>query len=594
MNNDVINLATDTIEANSVIRERITRAKTVIKNELDDYGRRAKALKDISKAKGVAQRRNDRKMSDKSEACLRAVTNEYDTCYRAASECHARLSRYISVIERDWNKLILQVGILDSKSAPREQNEFHKYKKSLAVEKGRYDEWLMNEGIQFADSERAVPELPHMPEPVYKTPVATVTPAVQEAPATPDAQPSADIAKPQKEGERKVSIAPITIDISDYVDRAVRQTVDKMAALVDRRIEEYLKNYKPAVPDELVEKIVKAVMESVPAAPKKTEAAVNVAEAHPRAEISVPVETVVPKAEPTPEAETAPKAEATPEAETAPKVEATPEAEAAPKAEATPEAEAAPKAEPTPEAETAPKAEPTPEAETAPKAEDISLIAECETIAAKICDDEKFLIDKLIAIIEQMKGLNVDMAGVAAAYTEIESKFREIAEMQRVTNDMQRHTLREQQGIQVNQRVINKDQLSVTEEQMVLADTQKKATEEQKRVIAAAENIAENQRAVAETQGSIEEVMKAVLQEQKRIIAAQQQIVGENAKQLDVNSKIAEQQAELGEEQKNMLSSQKAILKDQKSAAERQRETAEAQRTLMDELRQNSKLRPKK
>ena len=611
MNNDVIGLGADAIEANSVIRERISRAKTVIKNELDDYGRRAKALRDISKAKAVAERRNDRKMNDKTEACLRAVSHEYDDCYRAASECNDRLCRYISVLEKDWNKLIMQVGILDSKSAPREQNEFHKFKKFLDAEKGKCDDLLMSEGIELGNYTKATVVESVIPDPVYKAPASPLPdPVPAAAPVAEVVEPVAEDTEEKHEASaepKHVTVAPVTIDISDYVDRAVRQTVDKMAALVDRRIEEYFKNYKPVVSDELVEKIVEQIVAKMPAvdtpaAVSVSEAVVNVAEAAPKEELVIPVPTeespkveAAPESAEAPKTEEAPKVEAAPESAEAPKTEEAPEVEAAPESAEAPKTEEAPEVEAAPESAEAPKIEEAPEVEAAPVTEEpkISLDAECAAIAAKIADDEKFLIDKLIGIIGQIKGLNANMADVAAAYSEIESRFREIAEMQRVTNDMQRHTLREQQGIQVSQRVINKDQLAVAEEQMVLSDAQKKSTEEQKRVSAAQDMVAENQKAVAETQVSIEEAMKQVLGDQKRIIAAQQQIIGETEKQIEMNTKIAEHQAQIGEEQKSMLSSQKAVLKDQKSAADRQRETADAQRGLMEEVKQIMKARPK-
>ena len=572
-----MNLDTEGIEANSVIRERIARAKNIINNELEEYSRRARSLRDISRAKASAERRHERKLSDKTAACLHAVSREYDECYRNTSECHARLARYISIVEKDWNKLILQVGILDSKSAPKEQNEFHKFKRHIDLKKGASDDMLRQEGIELGNYTRAtaVPvshDGEDKPEPVCAKPVSSadlpdpVPASTSETPRLIEETKEAAVS-PAEPQSREVSIAPVTIDISSYVERAVHQTVDKMASLVDRRIEEYFRNYQPTPSDELVAKIVDAVIAAIP-----------------RSVVTAP------------EAAEAPKAETAPVAAEAPKTETAPEAAEAPKAETAPEAAEAPKAETAPvsseKCESAPASEITVPV-GAPELHIGEISAECEALAAKIADDERYLLDKLIAMLEEIKTLGNDMAGVAAAFTEIESRFREIAEQQRVTNDMQRHTLREQQGIQVSQRVINKDQLTVAEEQLGITDAQKKAIDEQARVAAAQTAVAESQGAVAGTQTSIEEAMRAVIAEQKRIIAAQQQIVNENARLAEAHRRIADQQSEISEEQKGLLASQRGVLKDQKSAAERQRETAEAQRTVMEEVREIMKSRPK-
>ena len=136
----------------------------------------------------------------------------------------------------------------------------------------------------------------------------------------------------------------------------MRQTVDKMAALIDRRIEEYLKDYKPTVPDELVAKIADEVKAAVAIAP---------------------------------EAETAPVSENAPEAENASALScAKPDGEAAENADKT-----APAAVSEPEAslealaqknESAPADSAVTEEKSALASAPITLTSECEAIAEKI------------------------------------------------------------------------------------------------------------------------------------------------------------------------------------------------------------------
>ena len=212
--------------------------------------------------------------------------------------------------------------------------------------------------------------------------------------------------------------------------------------------------------------------------------------------------------------------------------------------------------------------------------------SETADLQNKIADDEKFILDKLVAVVEVLKKLNTDMATVTSSYADMDAKAQEVVELQKQTNDMMRHTLREQQGIQVNQRVVNTDQLALTEGQVSINDAQKAALEDHKRISIAQEAIADSQRAIIDTQNSIEEAMKAVMEEQKQIIASQQEIVMENAKQVDSGVDLAQKQAIVADAQREILNAQKQIIREQKNAGERQAETNELQKALLEETRE--------
>lgn len=604
MNNEInFNLATEELEANSVIRERIARAKALIKNEVADYAEKVKMLREIAKERNSAIRKYERRPNEKNKAVMIAVCKEYDEYYKDASESLERLTKYIATVEKDWNKLIMQISILDSRSVPKEQNEFYRFKKSFESEKNKAEELLRGAGIELGNYENlgvvpvsaseetdteAIPvsdpiataeyygtpaQVAYMPRNVNPTcasyqspayvpqgmpeysPIATVPPATAVPPIQQSAEPKAPEVpintssgvpvSPQRQG---VNLAPITLDISSYVEKAVRQAIDKMEAALEKRIEEFFKTYTP----------------------------------------KIPVADIIPQLATAPEAktsETAPKAEVVEKAETAP---AQKEEKPAPEAKAV---ETAPKAEVAENVPTVSKAAtdaepsltvPVP-AMTVPTS---GLSAECVALQEKVADDEKFILDKLVAIVEVLKKLNVDITNISSVYADMDTKFHELAELQRQTNDMQRHTLREQQGVQVNQKVINRDQLEITEEQLTLADLQKKALEEHKRIGEAQNAVAETQQAVVETQASIEEAMRGVLQEQKRIVTAQQAIVTENARQVETHKRIAEQQSEVAEEQKTILATQRGIVREQKNTSERQRETVDMQKTVVEEVKE--------
>jgi len=197
---------------------------------------------------------------------------------------------------------------------------------------------------------------------------------------------------------------------------------------------------------------------------------------------------------------------------------------------------------------------------------------EIMALESSILDDEKFLIEKLTAMMDNLKTLTASMAELTAAYTEISDKQAEINDLQKQTNDIQRHTSREQQGIQVNQRVISQDQIAIAQEQTMLIEKQKSMADRQQALTEAQQAMEENQRVVIDTQSTLEEAMKTVMQAQKDIIATQQSIIAGNNKNVDLQAEISSRQAEVLAIQKEALASQKQVLRDQKSTLEKQKD----------------------
>ena len=197
---------------------------------------------------------------------------------------------------------------------------------------------------------------------------------------------------------------------------------------------------------------------------------------------------------------------------------------------------------------------------------------EIMALESSILDDEKFLIEKLTAMMDNLKSLTTAMAELTASYTELSDKQSEINELQKQTNDIQRHTLREQQGIQVNQRVIAQDQIAIAQEQTMLIEMQKSMADRQQGLTEAQKAMEESQRVVIDTQSTLEEAMKSVMQAQKDIISTQQSIIAGNNKNVDLQAELSARQAEVLAIQKEALASQKQVLRDQKSTLEKQKD----------------------
>ena len=201
---------------------------------------------------------------------------------------------------------------------------------------------------------------------------------------------------------------------------------------------------------------------------------------------------------------------------------------------------------------------------------------EIAALEGSILEDEQFLIDKLTAMMENLKTLTAQVAELSAAYAEIVSKSADMGELQKQTNDMQRRTLREQQGIQVSQRVIAQDQITVAQEQTALAEQQKSIQENQQALTDAQQAMGEAQKMVIDNQITLEESVKEVMQSQKDIITAQQTVIAGNNKNAELQAEITSRQAETLQVQKEALAAQKQVLREQKATAEKQKEVAAA------------------
>ena len=469
------------LEQNDELKARIGKLKPLIRTELGIFAQSVRTLKDADRKKTDAEKRCERRANDKNTAALNAACKNYEEAFAKASDSATKLASLISDVERDWGQLVWQIGILDSKAAPRENGEFDKYMKGVYAEKKKSDDLLSESGITL-DIKEPVSAQPtdegakdEAPAQAVSVDTAVSDSVAAEEQLVEDVAPAA-AAEEKTEAIPKAEVArasePLRIDISSHVERVVGIAMDKLAGALEKRIESYFATYVPTIP----------------------EGALSVGGA--------------------------------------------------------------------------------------------ALGDETVTLAGKIADDEKALLEKLVGIVEVLKQLNTDMATVSAAYSLIEAKNREIIELQKENTDMQRHTLREQQGVQVNQRVVNTDQLKITEAQVALMATQKKSAEEQASLISAETAMLESQRAVLETQASLEEAMKAVIAEQKRIIVEQQKIIAENTKQLEAGRAIAETQLEVLDSQKELGAQQRQIAKDQRATADKQKETLDVQKNITDTVRE--------
>lgn len=203
----------------------------------------------------------------------------------------------------------------------------------------------------------------------------------------------------------------------------------------------------------------------------------------------------------------------------------------------------------------------------------------------KISDDEKFLLEKLTGLMNNLHTMSDTMMALTQGFAEISQKQAEISEQQKKTNDIQRFTQREQLGVQTSQKVLGKDQIAIVEEQNNVAEAQKNAIELQAQVSEVQKAVAEEQKGIMEAQSAIEESVKAAQQTQADIAAVQEQLVRKNAQYLDAQNDLVAIQDELIAGQKEAAAAQKAVAREQKATTDRQKGVVDAQRGLLEDMK---------
>lgn len=206
-------------------------------------------------------------------------------------------------------------------------------------------------------------------------------------------------------------------------------------------------------------------------------------------------------------------------------------------------------------------------------------------LSNKISDDERFLIDKLTAMLESIKTLNDEMMAMTEALFAVSERQKEIAELQQQTNDLQRYTMREQEGVQVNQKVISTDQVTVIEAQTLIGEQQKTINEQQQAVVDSQKVMLVEQKMVIDAQATLDEAMKAVVDEQQNLINGQQEILKDNARNIDLQNEISAIQAEITAAQKEAYATQKQLIREQKAINDKQRAGVEANAQIAESVK---------
>ena len=237
------------LEPNDQITKRIEDAKAAVKQMLVTYSDAVKKLRDALKVKLDREAKAQKKQNENTAKALAAATEKYDECYEAASLINRELAAAVSALSADYEKLIGQIEILDPKAVAKKEKEYSAYIAEYEAQKQKIDDIVGAAGVTFECVEEEPVEASEEEEvaeeeaPAEEAPVEE-EPAAEEAPA--EEAPKEEIAAPAYRGG--VNLAPVNIDISSTVEKAVKQAMDKFTASLEYRIDEYFESYVPNVP----------------------------------------------------------------------------------------------------------------------------------------------------------------------------------------------------------------------------------------------------------------------------------------------------------------------------------------------------------
>ncbi len=254
----------------SVLRVSIKEDQKRVSEELGLYQNTAKDIQKTAKALAAAESAYERKDTEKNAVRYDEANDAYLAAVNVYKDTGACVGRAVEVVRKRYLEL---ADLLDEAKADRALDEFERYNDSVMARIMKIQEFTESVDIYQPDDEEeddttmAIPEIP----------VANATPAPQAAPApaAPAAQtpayaapaypypqyvpmpmpmpypysaPSAQSAPAAQEAGQAPKIAPVSIDVSPMLEKALEATMQKFVAAFDKKIEEVLADHPVNIP----------------------------------------------------------------------------------------------------------------------------------------------------------------------------------------------------------------------------------------------------------------------------------------------------------------------------------------------------------
>ena len=255
----------------SVLRVSIKEDQKRVSDELGVYQNAARDVNKTAKALAAAESAYERKDTEKNAVRYDDANDSYLAAVDVYKDSGARIGRLVEVVRKRYLEL---ADLLDEAKADKVLEEFERYNDSVMARILKIQETTETVDAYEPDEEEednipmAIPEIPvsnGVPAPQAAPAPAPAAPAAQApayaAPAYPYPQyvpmpmpmpypysaPSAQPA-PAQEAAQTPKIAPVSIDVSPMLEKALEATMNKFVAAFDKKIEEFIAEHPVNIP----------------------------------------------------------------------------------------------------------------------------------------------------------------------------------------------------------------------------------------------------------------------------------------------------------------------------------------------------------
>ena len=241
----------------SVLRETLKDHKKRVSDELGYYKSVARDVKTAKKRLDSAERAYERKESDKNSARVDDAGDEYAATVGAFNDSEAQIRQLIETVRTDYENI---AELSSDRKAEKVMDEFERYSDSVnarIIDIQAYTDTDVDYESEEEEEEKpmAIPEIPV----ANGTPTQAAAPVQNPAPVAAPAYAAPAYTYPQyipmpmpmysyqpqqqAPAEQAPKVAPVSIDVSPMLEKALDATMQKFVAAFDKKIEAFVSNH---------------------------------------------------------------------------------------------------------------------------------------------------------------------------------------------------------------------------------------------------------------------------------------------------------------------------------------------------------------
>ena len=257
----------------SLLRVSVKEDKKRVAEELVEYKAAAKALKKAQNNLEAAERAYDKRDSERNARILDRANEAHNNASERYDELNNSVTALVETVHKDY---IAISDLLDGRRSDKVMDEYERYNDSVMARimniqayTDTVDAYNLDDGDEeeddFAMAIPAIPVINGAPAPA-PTAAPTAAPAPQAAPAPampaypypqyipmpmpyPTYAPATQAAQAAPAPEAaQPKIAPVSIDVSPMLEKALEATMQKFTAAFDKKIEQFLADHPVNIP----------------------------------------------------------------------------------------------------------------------------------------------------------------------------------------------------------------------------------------------------------------------------------------------------------------------------------------------------------